>query len=47
MRAKVDADRVKQLLSQGLTQSQVCQRLGVSKCTVSQIANGKYQHAAK
>jgi transcriptional regulator with XRE-family HTH domain len=43
----VDVDRVKQLLSQGLTQSQVCQRLGVSKCTVSQIANGKYQHATK
>jgi transcriptional regulator with XRE-family HTH domain len=40
--AKVDVARVRQLLSQGLTQSQVCKRLGVSKCTVSRIANDKY-----
>ena len=37
----VDADRVKRLLAQGLTQKQVCVRLGVSKSVVCNIANGK------
>jgi len=41
----VNVARVKQLLAQGLTQKQVVQRLGVSKCTVSMIANGKYPEA--
>jgi transcriptional regulator with XRE-family HTH domain len=42
-RQVVDVDRVKQLLSQGLTQTQVHRRLGVSKNAVCLIANGKYQ----
>jgi transcriptional regulator with XRE-family HTH domain len=45
--AKVDVARVKQLLAQGLTQTQVVQRLGYSKCTVSMIANGKYTQEAR
>jgi transcriptional regulator with XRE-family HTH domain len=43
----VDIARVKQLLSQGLSQKQVVQRLGYSKCTVSRIANGKYTQEAR
>ena len=38
----VDVERVKQLLAQGLTQTQVHRRLGVSKYAVCLIANGKY-----
>ena len=38
----VDVERVKQLLAQGLTQTQVHKRLGVSKNAVCLIANGKY-----
>jgi transcriptional regulator with XRE-family HTH domain len=35
---KIDRERVRQLLAQGLTQRQVCLRLGVNKSTVSNIA---------
>jgi transcriptional regulator with XRE-family HTH domain len=38
----VDVARVKQLLAQGLTQTQVHRRLGVSKNAVCLIAHGKY-----
>jgi transcriptional regulator with XRE-family HTH domain len=41
----VNVARIKQLLSQGLTQKQVTQRLGVSKSVVSMVANGKYLEA--
>lgn len=37
----IDVDRVKQLLSAGLTQTQVATRLGVAKSAVCLIANGK------
>jgi transcriptional regulator with XRE-family HTH domain len=40
-RPSVDVVRVKQLLASGLTQTQVCLRLGVAKSAVSLIANGK------
>lgn len=39
----IPVDRVKQLLDQGVKQSVIVQRLGVSKCTVSRIANGVYR----
>jgi predicted XRE-type DNA-binding protein len=41
-RPPVDVDRVKQLLAQGVKQSVVVQRLGVSKSVVSCIARGTY-----
>jgi transcriptional regulator with XRE-family HTH domain len=41
----VDVARVQQLLAQGVAQHQIVKRLGLSKCTVSRIANGKYQEA--
>jgi transcriptional regulator with XRE-family HTH domain len=41
-RQPVDVARVKQLLAQGLTQTQVHRRLGVSKYAVCLIAHGKY-----
>jgi transcriptional regulator with XRE-family HTH domain len=41
-RQPVDVARVKQLLAQGLTQTQVHLRTGVSKNAVCLIANGKY-----
>jgi DNA-binding XRE family transcriptional regulator len=43
----VDVARVKQLLAQGLTQTQVHQRLGVSKWAVCLIAHGKYPPATR
>jgi len=43
----VDVERVKQLLAQGLTQTQVHKRLGVSKNTVCLIANGKHEPARR
>lgn len=39
----VDVERIKQLLAQGLTQTQIHKRLGVSKNVVCLIAHGKYQ----
>jgi transcriptional regulator with XRE-family HTH domain len=44
-RQPVDVARVKQLLAQGVAQHQIVKRLGLSKCTVSRIASGKYQEA--
>jgi hypothetical protein len=41
-RQLVDVARVKQLLAQGLTQTQVHRRTGVPKSAVCLIANGKY-----
>jgi predicted XRE-type DNA-binding protein len=41
-RPSVNVDRVKQLLAQGVKQSVVVQRLGVSKSVVSCIARGTY-----
>ena len=46
-RQPVDVARVKQLLSQGLTQTQVHLRTGVSKNVVCLIAHGKYRESAK
>lgn len=43
----VDVDRVKQLLAQGMTQTQVHRRLGVSKNVVCLIAHGKYQTVSR
>ena len=43
----VPVDRVKQLLDQGLKQSAVAQRLGVSKSVVSCIARGIYLEERK
>jgi len=40
-------DRVKQLLDQGVKQSVVVQRLGVSKSVVSCIAHGTYLEPRK
>jgi transcriptional regulator with XRE-family HTH domain len=44
---KVPVERVKQLLAKGLTQTQVCKRLGVNKNAVCLIANGKYGEAKR
>jgi predicted transcriptional regulator len=41
-RPPVNVDRVKQLLAEGVKQSVVVQRLGVSKSVVSCIARGIY-----
>jgi hypothetical protein len=41
-RQRVDVDRVKQLLAQGLMQKTVALRLGISNQVVCQIAKGKY-----
>lgn len=41
-RPPVDVARVQQLLAQGVKQSVVVQRLGVSKSVVSCIARGTY-----
>lgn len=41
-RQHVDVSRVRELLAKGSTQTQVAQRLGISKVTVCNIANGKY-----
>ncbi len=46
-RQPVDVARVRQLLSQGLTQTQVHRRTGVSKNSVCLIANGKYQTSTR
>ena len=40
-------DRVKQLLAEGVKQSAVAERLGVSKTVVNCIAHGKYVEGAK
>ena len=40
-------DRVKQLLAEGVKQSAVAERLGVSKTVVCCIAHGKYVGGAK
>ena len=40
-------DRVKQLLAQGVKQSAISERLGVSKSAVCCIAHGKYVEGAK
>ena len=40
-RDKVDRERVRQLLAKGLTQAQVCVRLGISRAVVSKVANEK------
>jgi transcriptional regulator with XRE-family HTH domain len=42
VRDRVPVDRIRQLLAQGLTQTQVAKRLGVSKGVVCSIANGRY-----
>jgi transcriptional regulator with XRE-family HTH domain len=39
----VPYERVEELLRQGMTQQQICQRLGINKSSVSQIATGKYR----
>ncbi len=44
-RHRVDIDRVKQLLAQGLQQKVVALRLGISNQVVCQIAKGKYPPA--
>lgn len=36
---KADAARVRQLLAQGMTQTQVAKRLGFSKSVICRIAN--------
>ena len=38
----MDVARVKQLLAQGITQTNVAKRLGINKSTVCTIAAGKY-----
>ena len=43
----VPVDRVKQLLDQGVKQSAIVQRLGVSKSVVSCIAHGTYLERRK
>jgi predicted XRE-type DNA-binding protein len=43
----VPVDRVKQLLDQGVKQSVVVQRLGVSKSVVSCVARGTYLEPRK
>ena len=43
----VPVDRVKQLLDQGVKQSVVVQRLGVSKSVVSCVARGTYLEQRK
>lgn len=35
---RIDEERVRQLLAKGLTRSQVCARLGISKVSVFKIA---------
>lgn len=42
-RQKPPVERIRQLLSQGVQQSVICTRLGVSKSVVSKIATGKYK----
>jgi hypothetical protein len=46
-RQPVDVARVKQLLAQGLTQTQVHLRTGVPKNTVCLIAHGKYRTSTR
>jgi DNA-binding XRE family transcriptional regulator len=46
-RNRVDVARVQQLLAQGVTQTAVAMRLGISKWVVCQIANGKYAQARR
>jgi transcriptional regulator with XRE-family HTH domain len=43
----VDVQRVKELLAKGLTQTQVCLRLGIAKSAVSRIASGTDRRADK
>jgi transcriptional regulator with XRE-family HTH domain len=42
---RIDVERVRQLLRQGSTQKQVCERLGINKCSVSLIARAMRQEA--
>lgn len=42
-RSPVDVARVRQLLAQGLTQTQVSLRLGVAKSVVSAVSRGVYR----
>jgi transcriptional regulator with XRE-family HTH domain len=42
---RIDVERVRQLLRKGSTQKQVCERLGVNKCSVSLIARAMRQEA--
>ena len=46
-RPPVPVDRVKQLLAEGVKQSAVAERLGVSKTVVNCIAHGKYVEGSK
>jgi hypothetical protein len=46
-RPPVPVDRVKQLLAEGVKQSAVAERLGVSKTVVCCIAHGKYLEPRK
>ena len=46
-RQMVPYERVEELLRQGMTQQQICQRLGINKSSVSQIATGKYRRPMK
>jgi predicted XRE-type DNA-binding protein len=46
-RPPVPVDRVKQLLAEGVKQSAVAERLGVSKPVVNCIAHGKYVEGSK
>lgn len=46
-RPPVPVDRVKQLLAEGVKQSAVAERLGVSKTVVNCIAHGKYLEGSK
>jgi hypothetical protein len=42
---RIDVERVRQLLRQGSTQKQICERLGINKCSVSLIARAMRQEA--
>lgn len=44
-RNRVNVDRVRELLAQGIRQKEVCERLGLNAGTVSEIASGKYRPA--
>jgi predicted transcriptional regulator len=46
-RPPVPVDRVKQLLAEGVKQSAIAERLGVSKTVVCCIAHGKYVEGSK
>ena len=46
-RQNIPYERVEQLLRQGMTQQQICQRLGINRSSVSQIATGKYRRPKK